>query len=81
MFGRDIDVLGDLAHEMAAEPLRALKTNLAGELFQLLREHGLMRTDQDIDTQRYVLNAVQTGFYPVSRSPRCRHRRRLPRTR
>jgi len=63
MFGRDIDVLGDLAHETAAEPLRALKTNLAGELFQLLREHGLMRTDQDIDTQRYVLNAVQTGFY------------------
>lgn len=26
MFGRDIDVLGDLAHETAAEPLRALKT-------------------------------------------------------
>lgn len=63
MFGRDVDVLGDLAHETATEPLRALKTNLAGELFQLLREHGLMRTDQDIDTQRYVLNAVQTGFY------------------
>src|ERR671916_371256 len=64
MFGRDVDVLGDLAHETATEPLRALKTNLAGELFQLLREHGLMRTDQDIDTQRYVLNAVQTPGSP-----------------
>lgn len=63
MFGRDINVLGDLAHEAAVEPLRALKTDFAGELFQLLREHGLMRTDQDIDTQRYILNAVQTGFY------------------
>jgi AcrR family transcriptional regulator len=63
MFGRDIDVLGDLTHETAAEPLRTLKTTLAGELFQLLREHGLMRTDQDIDTQRYILTAIQTGFY------------------
>jgi hypothetical protein len=56
-------VLGDLAHEAAVEPLRALKIDLAGELFALLREHGLMRTDLDIDTQRYVLSAVQTGFY------------------
>lgn len=63
MFGRDIDLLGDLAHEAAVEPLRALKIDLAGELFALLREHDLMRTDLDIDTQRYVLSAVQTGFY------------------
>lgn len=63
MFGRDVEVLGALAHEAAAQPLRMLKIDLAGELFQLLREHGLMRTDHDIDTQRYILNAVQTGFY------------------
>jgi AcrR family transcriptional regulator len=63
MFGRDVDLLGDLAHEAAVEPLRALKIDLAGELFALLREHGLMRTDLDIDIQRYVLSAVQTGFY------------------
>lgn len=63
MFGRDIDLLGDLAHEAAIEPLRTLKIDFAGELFALLREHGLMRTDLDIDTQRYLLSAVQTGFY------------------
>jgi len=63
MVSRDIDVLGDLAHEAAIEPLRALKTDFAGELFALLRAHGLLRTDLDIDTQRYVLDAVQTGFY------------------
>jgi hypothetical protein len=58
-----MDVLGDLAHEAAIGPLRALKTDFAGELFALLRAHGLMRTDMNIDTQRYVVNAVQTGFY------------------
>lgn len=63
MFGRDSDLLGDLAHEAAVEPLRALKIDLAGELFALLRGHGLMRTDLDINTQRYILSAVQTGFY------------------
>src|SRR5262249_19077139 len=40
-----------------------MKIDFAGELFALLREHGLMRTDVDIDTQRYILSAVQTGFY------------------
>jgi AcrR family transcriptional regulator len=63
MFSRDMDVLGDLTHKAAIGPLRALKTDLAGELFALLRAHGLMRTDLDIDTQRYLVNAVQTGFY------------------
>jgi AcrR family transcriptional regulator len=63
MFGRDVELLGDLAHEAAVEPLRALKIDLVDELFALLREHGLMRTDLDIDTQRYILNAVQTGFW------------------
>jgi AcrR family transcriptional regulator len=63
MFARDSELLGDLAHEEAAEPLRGMKGEFARELFGLLREHGLMRTDLDIDTQRHVLGAVQTGFY------------------
>jgi hypothetical protein len=63
MFSRDMDVLGDLAHEATIGPLRALKTDFASELFALLRAHGLLRTDLDIDTQRYLGNAVQTGFY------------------
>ena len=63
MFSRDLEVLGDLATEAADSPLRAMKLVLAGELFQLWREHGLLRTDLDIATQNYILNATQTGFY------------------
>jgi hypothetical protein len=63
MFARNSELLGELAHEGAVEPLREWKGELAREQFQLLREHGLMRTDLDIDTQQYVLGAVQTLFY------------------
>jgi hypothetical protein len=63
MFSKDFEVLGDLATESAGSPLRAMKIVLAEELFQLWREHGLLRTDLDIDTQNYILNATQTGFY------------------
>jgi AcrR family transcriptional regulator len=63
MFVRDSSVLGELAHESAVEPLRVLKNQLATDLFELLREHGLMRTDQDIATQRHIVSAIQTGFY------------------
>jgi AcrR family transcriptional regulator len=60
---RDTDLLGDLAHEGAVEPLREGKAELARDLFGLLREHGLMRTDLDIGTQDHVAGAVQVGFY------------------
>jgi AcrR family transcriptional regulator len=63
MFVRDRALLGDLAHEGAVEPLREWNADLAADLFRLLREHGLLRTDMDIDTQQYVVGAVQTGFY------------------
>jgi AcrR family transcriptional regulator len=63
MLTRDSDLLGALGHEEAVEPLRTWNDELARDLFQLLREHGLMRTDLDIDAQRYVVSAVQTGFY------------------
>jgi AcrR family transcriptional regulator len=71
MFARDAEVLGELAGEAAGQPLRALKTDVADELFGLLRERGLMRTDLDAETQRYVLNAVQVGFYlyPAAAAP------------
>ena len=63
MFARDVEVLGELAAEAAGQPLRALKSDVADELFGLLRERGLMRTDLDAGTQRHLLNAVQLGFY------------------
>ncbi|GAA3437643.1 TetR/AcrR family transcriptional regulator [Kutzneria kofuensis] len=63
MFSRDVEILGDLALDPTMEPLRRVKIDLFGDLFQVLREHGLVRTDQDFADQRYLMTAVQTGFY------------------
>lgn len=63
MFARDSEVLGELAHDSDADPVRAWRGALAADLFQLLRDHGLMRSDLDLATQMYVVGAVQTGFY------------------
>lgn len=65
MFSRNVDVLGDLAVDPSMQPLRRVKIDLFGDLFQVLREHGLVRTDQDLESQRYLMTAVQTGFYLV----------------
>jgi len=63
MFSRDVEILGDMAVDPALQPLRRVKIDLFGDLFQVLREHGLVRTDQDLESQRYLMSAVQTGFY------------------
>jgi AcrR family transcriptional regulator len=63
MFSRDVDVLGDLATDPTMQPLRRVKIDLFGDLFQVLREHDLVRTEQSLEDQRYLMTAVQTGFY------------------
>jgi AcrR family transcriptional regulator len=63
LFARDAETLGQLAREATGGPLREWNGELADDLFRLLREHGLLRTDMDVRTQRYVVDAVQTGFY------------------
>jgi AcrR family transcriptional regulator len=63
MFARDREVLGELAHAGSAGPLHEWRSELAAEQFRLLRDHRLIRTDLDVDTQLYVVGAVQTGFY------------------
>ncbi|QUQ67200.1 TetR family transcriptional regulator [Kutzneria sp. CA-103260] len=63
MFSRDVEILGDLAADPTIAPLRRVKIDLFGDMFQVLREHGLVRTDQDLESQRYLMTAVQTGFY------------------
>lgn len=69
MFARDSELLGELAHEGAVEPLREWKGELADEQFRLMREYGLMRTDIDLDTQKYMLGAIQAGFYLYQPAP------------
>lgn len=63
MFCRDVEMLDRLADEAAVVPLRVVKRDLAQELLNLLRDHGLVRTDTASEVQRYTLSAVQTGFY------------------
>jgi AcrR family transcriptional regulator len=65
MFVRDVELLGDLATDPAMTPLRRVKIDLFGDTCQVLREHGLVRTDLDLEDQRLLMTAVQSGFYLV----------------
>ncbi|HLZ61703.1 MAG TPA: helix-turn-helix domain-containing protein [Ktedonosporobacter sp.] len=63
---RDMDVLGKLASSERSsaaheERLLGFKTYL-----ELLREHGLVRSDLDLRAQVYILSAVFTGFFLVA---------------
>jgi AcrR family transcriptional regulator len=72
MFTRDHEVLGDLARDPDADPVREWRAALAVDLFRLLRDHGLMRSDLGLTAQMYLVGAVQTGFYlqhPAPGSP------------
>ncbi|HEX2288642.1 MAG TPA: helix-turn-helix domain-containing protein [Pseudonocardiaceae bacterium] len=65
LYTRDLDTLGKLAASETAGV--AARQQVAGALFDeyvdLLRAHGLLRTDIDRQAQNYVLNAVGTGFF------------------
>jgi AcrR family transcriptional regulator len=63
LLARDDETLGQLARDATGDPLRGWNREFADDMLRLLREHGLLRTDLDTDTQRYVVDAVQTGFY------------------
>jgi AcrR family transcriptional regulator len=72
LLARDDETLGQLARDATGDPLREWNREFADDMLRLLREHGLLRTDLDVDTQRYVVDAVQTGFYlqqPALESP------------
>lgn len=63
VYTRDGEMLGKLLNDGQTAPLHAWNAELAGDLFRLLRAHGLLRTDLDVDTQCQIVGAVQTGFY------------------
>ncbi|SDF69123.1 TetR/AcrR family transcriptional regulator [Pseudonocardia oroxyli] len=67
----DAEVLGRLAHE-ASETLGAIaavRARMGREWFGLLREAGLLRTDQPVDAQLRVFAAVTTGFFLLDGVP------------
>ncbi len=66
VFLRDMEVLGKLAQSEQSgaaytERLEGFKTYL-----ELLREHGLVRTDLSLRAQVYMLSAIFTGFFLVA---------------
>jgi AcrR family transcriptional regulator len=76
----DPEVLGRLAHE-AGETLgaiAALRVEAGRAWFGLLREAGLLRTDQTVEAQMHAFAAVTTGFFfldgvsPVELDPAAR---------
>jgi AcrR family transcriptional regulator len=63
VYTRDGEMLGKLLNDGQTAPLHGWNADLAGDLFRLLRAHGLLRTDLDVDTQCQIVGAVQTGFH------------------
>lgn len=63
LYTRDVETLGKLAaSELLTERQRA-SDGLFAEYVELLRKHGLLRSDLDRETQVYALQAAGAGFY------------------
>ncbi|MGH3696146.1 MAG: hypothetical protein ACRDRX_19495 [Pseudonocardiaceae bacterium] len=63
LYTRDIDTLGKLAASELLHDRQRASDALFAEYVDLLREHGLLRTDTDRATQVYAMEAVGAGFY------------------
>lgn len=60
---RDAEVLGGLVGDSSARPLQGHKMAMSRDYFELLRSHGLLRTDMPPEAQFYAINATTLGFY------------------
>jgi AcrR family transcriptional regulator len=63
LYTRDLDTLGTLAASDHFQNRQRASDGLFAEYLDLLREHGLLRTDTDRETQAYALQAAGAGFY------------------
>lgn len=59
------ETFGELAHEAAGTlgEFSARRDHVLMEHLRLLREAGLLRTDRDLASQRYLLTAIGLGFF------------------
>jgi AcrR family transcriptional regulator len=62
---RDSDMLGELVHSEFGKTDAEQRTAAARTFLELLRDKALIRTDIDLDTQLYMLQAITTGFIIV----------------
>ncbi|MFC7624195.1 TetR/AcrR family transcriptional regulator [Microlunatus sp. GCM10028923] len=63
MMSRDRELLGELAHEAAVQPLWTWSREVGRACLQVLRDHELLRADLDHATHELIFNATQAGFY------------------
>jgi AcrR family transcriptional regulator len=62
---REMDVVGKLAHTELSSDMRA-RALVFQTYLEALREHGLARTDLDLEEQVFVASAIFTGFLLVA---------------
>jgi AcrR family transcriptional regulator len=63
---RDIDILGKLAQSAQSDANHLERLAGFKMYFELLREHGLMRTDLNLRAQLYMFSAIYMGFFLVA---------------
>jgi AcrR family transcriptional regulator len=63
---RDLDVIGKLAHSGEREEAHAERLAGFSAYLEALRAQGLIRTDQSLRVQLYLVSAIFMGFFLVS---------------
>lgn len=63
---RDMDVLGKLAQSQHSRAAYAERMESFKIYLELLREHGLVRTDLSLRAQVYLFSAIFVGFFLVA---------------
>ncbi len=65
LFLRDTNMLGELARQETRTPLAEERTASFMSLLRLMREQGLIRTDQSFEAQLHLMSAILIGFLMV----------------
>lgn len=65
LFLRDTNMLGELARREIRTPVAEERTASFLSLLRLMREQGLIRTDQSFEAQMHLISAILVGFLVV----------------
>jgi AcrR family transcriptional regulator len=59
---RDTEILGDMVHSASGYDIIQARIAFGRMYFELLRAHGMIRLDMELETQLKTLTAITTGF-------------------
>ena len=59
---RDSEILGEMAHSGSSHNIIQARITFGRMYFELLRTHGMILLDRDLETQLKTLTAITTGF-------------------